>query len=293
MADIYRKKIEFYNERLSEYENKFITVGLSDVDKNDIINVLKKIYNDKSFKVFSDEYFELEKRINELKDEHFSSYFDYWCYLENKKKYDDINFYIERIDSIEKRLYDMVLLLNEKVHIITPKEFILRNSILSHLVYTNNKYSVIKPVSADSFMFLCQFHVEKTPSMIVNNSRNFLQCFGCGEILNSIEYLKEYEEITEEESLSLLADIYFLNFPDKKDSIVELQEKYVKSLLSDEFKSLLERGYERTKLKDETFFVKYGISKFEQDFETIRRVRNKKMKDYVFEDKPKVYIREK
>lgn len=297
MPDFYRKRINFYKEKVTEYEGKLVTVGLSDKDRLEIISILKMIYEEKNYRMPKEKYLALKNEMDEVETKFsneiipFKNSFDHWCYIEHKKSFDDLKLYVEQIDFVENKLYDMVILLYNKVHFITPREFILKNSILTHLVYTNNEHSVVKPRSADSYLFLCQFHREKTPSMLVNNSRNFLQCFGCGSLLDSVEYLMQYEDLTEEDAISVLANIYFINYPDKKDPIPELQDKYVNVLLSDDFRSLLERGYNRTKLKDKTFFVTKGISKFEQDFETIKRVSEGKYKDYISENKPKVYIK--
>lgn len=297
MSDSYRDKINFYKKRMLEYEGKLITVGLSEKDRKDIISILKMIYKDKTRLSPKKRYLSLKNKIDTVELEiskgirTFNTEFEYWSYNESKKILDDLKPYAEQIDNIEKKLHDMVVLLNEKVHVITPREFILRNSMLTHLVYTNNKHTKIKPRSADSFMFLCQIHSEKSPSMLVNNSRNFLMCFGCGCSLDSIEYLMRYEGLTEEDAISVLANIYYLNYPDKKKPIDELQDKYIKTLLSDDFRLLLERGYSRTKTKEKTIFVTEGIAKFEQDFETINRVSKGEYKDYVLEHKPKVYVK--
>lgn len=298
MTTVYRDKINLYQNKLTEYEGKLVTVGLSEKDRIDIITILKRILADKThIKQLKERCLLLKRKMEEVNAkisngiQPFSTEFQCWCYHEDKEEYEDLRQYIEQIDSIETSLYNIAVLLYNKVHVITPREFILRNSMLTHLVYTNNEWPIIKPTSADSYMFLCQFHCEKTPSMIVNNSRNFLQCFGCGEILDSIEYLMRQEDLTEEDAISVLANIYYLNYPDKKEAIPELQKKYIRTLLSADFKALLEKGYNRTKLKDRSIFVTNGIVKFEQDFETIKRVESGQVKDYVFEDKPKKFVK--
>lgn len=282
---------------MAEYEGILITSGLSEKNRKDIIKILKMIYGDRIYSCPKEKYLRLKNEMDEVESSiskgayPFKTSFDCWCYDRHKEDFDDLKLYVEQIDSIERKLYEMVVLLDNKVHVITPREFILKNSMLTHLVYSNNRHSVIKPTSADSYMFLCQFHREKTPSMLVNNSRNFLQCFGCGNIFDSIEYMMEYEDLSEDDAMSVLANVYCLNYPDKKEPIMDLQDKYTKTLLSDEFRSLLEIGYNRTKLKKRTYFVKNGIAKFEQDFETIKRVSEGRDKDYILEDKPKVYVK--
>jgi len=297
MTTVYREKINFYKAKLEEYEGKLVTVGLSEKDRKNIIKILKLIHNDKIYYCPKEKFLSLKNEIEDVEGKlskeirFFNTESKYLIYYQHKEEFEDLEPYVQQIDNIESKLYEMVLLLYNKVHTITLREFILRNSILTHLVYTNNESSIIKPRSADSYMFLCQFHVERTPSMLVNNSSNFLHCFGCGTNLDSIEYLMQYENLTEKDAMSVLANIYCLNYPGKKSPIVELQDKYVNSLLSDDFKDLLERGYKRTQQKERSILVTKGINKFEQDFETIKRVTEGEVKDYKFEDKPKRFIK--
>ena len=60
---------------------------------------------------------------------------------------------------------------------------------ITHLVYTNNKCSNIKLYSDSGFIFLCQFHQEKTPSLGVRENFGHGYCFGCGSSFHAVHYL--------------------------------------------------------------------------------------------------------
>lgn len=57
-----------------------------------------------------------------------------------------------------------------------------------------------------SYMGLCPFHKEKTPSFSVNPERNGYHCFGCGAGGNAISFLMEYENKPFRQALQELAD---------------------------------------------------------------------------------------
>ncbi|MBQ9593457.1 MAG: DNA primase, partial [Lachnospiraceae bacterium] len=56
-----------------------------------------------------------------------------------------------------------------------------------------------------SYMGLCPFHGEKTPSFSVSRTRQTYHCFGCGKGGNVYTFLMEYENITFPEALRSLA----------------------------------------------------------------------------------------
>ncbi len=123
-------------------------------------------------------------------------------------------------------------------------------------------------------MFLCQLHNERTPSMGVVNSRNYGMCYGCGHSFRCVDYIEEIEGLSHKEAVSLLARVYMI---DIKDSIIgedsELVQSYRSSLLFEEFRELLERGYERTSRRKDSITKSLALTKFERDFATIDRVR--------------------
>src|SRR5690606_1243162 len=59
-----------------------------------------------------------------------------------------------------------------------------------------------------SFVGLCPFHKEKTPSFHVNEERGFYHCFGCGASGDGIKYLQETAGLSFIEAIRSLAERY-------------------------------------------------------------------------------------
>src|SRR5699024_1822602 len=57
----------------------------------------------------------------------------------------------------------------------------------------------------NSFKACCPFHQEKTPSFMVNQSKQLYHCFGCGAKGNVITFLMEYEKLEFVETIEFLA----------------------------------------------------------------------------------------
>ncbi len=57
-----------------------------------------------------------------------------------------------------------------------------------------------------SFVALCPFHKEKTPSFHVNPQRQIFHCFGCGKGGDVFGFIKEYENVDFPEAVRRLAD---------------------------------------------------------------------------------------
>ena len=57
-----------------------------------------------------------------------------------------------------------------------------------------------------SFVALCPFHKEKTPSFHVNPQRQIFHCFGCHKGGNVFTFVKEYENISFIEAVRRLAE---------------------------------------------------------------------------------------
>lgn len=69
--------------------------------------------------------------------------------------------------------------------------------------------------SGSSFVGLCPFHNEKTPSFNVNPSMGIYKCFGCGESGDVFSFVMAMEGISFPESLRSLADRYGIDVPDE------------------------------------------------------------------------------
>ena len=60
--------------------------------------------------------------------------------------------------------------------------------------------------TGSSYVGLCPFHSEKSPSFNVNPSRQMYKCFGCGVAGNVITFIMEYENYTFLEAMEFLAE---------------------------------------------------------------------------------------
>ncbi len=134
-----------------------------------------------------------------------------------------------------------------KTRILSPEtvQYILDNTSLIHLAYTNNKHK-INGHSSSNRVFLCQFHRECIPSMRVSITKNFFNCFGCGNCGNQIDYVKDYENVSYDQATYLLAEVYLIDIPDNPYKEIEnslLVKKYRDVLLSDEYRNFLIDAY--------------------------------------------------
>lgn len=69
-----------------------------------------------------------------------------------------------------------------------------------------------------SYMGLCPFHNEKSPSFSVSRSKQMYHCFGCGVGGNIFTFLMEYENYTFIEALKFLADRAGIQMPELQES---------------------------------------------------------------------------
>lgn len=146
--------------------------------------------------------------------------------------------------------------------------YIKDNAALLPLVLANNDYDGrIKMYSDNSYMFLCQFHVERTPSLGVTDIKNLYHCYGCGAGGSVFDYLQAYENLTFKEVVNLLAQIYLYDI--KYDSgLSELARKYQSAITSDLYIDLLKIGQKRMESRN------LGNNKYYHDkYEMIERIK--------------------
>jgi DNA primase len=67
--------------------------------------------------------------------------------------------------------------------------------------------------SGSTLTACCPFHQEKTPSFHVNVQKNFYHCFGCGANGNSINFLREHDNLSFNEAVEELAKIAGIEVP--------------------------------------------------------------------------------
>mgnify|MGYP003640152405 FL=1 len=81
--------------------------------------------------------------------------------------------------------------------------------------------------SGSSLTACCPFHQEKTPSFHVNAQKNFYHCFGCGASGDSINFLREYDNLNFNEAVEELAKIAGVEIPrdESVKKVYSLQNK--------------------------------------------------------------------
>ena len=156
-------------------------------------------------------------------------------------------------------------------------DYISKNASLLPLVLANDLFAEIREskMSGDnSYMFLCQFHNERTPSMSVSDFRNRIHCFGCGASFNVISYLQQYENLQYKEAMQLLCQIYLFNIKKEEPRFTDLVHKYQESILSKKYIELLERGKYRLKKRYGNIFCGQNIDEwYDAKFQMIERIR--------------------
>lgn len=259
--------IRYYDKLLTQYVRGLYDSGLSKLDCTEIGKIIFKLMKMK------------QRFQTEFKKE--SSRFRMWenssvFAQEAAAKRIELLELEENIRDLDKLIWDyenVYQLLKKEMNPRGVMEFVREESSLTHLVYTNNK-GPIKLSSFSNFKCLCQFHSEKSPSFLINESTDHAFCYGCGFDFDVVEYLKRYEHISASKAVSLLAKVYLLNIgKPKQKASWELVDKYRSALLSDEYRTLIERGYERACGYEKSVERERAILKFEKDMETIDRVK--------------------
>lgn len=77
--------------------------------------------------------------------------------------------------------------------------------------------------NGDNYKGLCPFHNEKTPSFVVNESKQIFKCFGCGEGGNIISFLMKKENMSFNETVKYLCEN--ANIPYKQTHTFTEKEK--------------------------------------------------------------------
>lgn len=184
-----------------------------------------------------------------------------------------------------KREFDLYYIIDDTIKYLYNKclldkydrdnvDYIMCHSYLLPLVLANDKHGKIKLYGDNSYMFLCQFHQENTPSMGVTDYKNLLFCFGCGCGFNTISYIKEYENLTFKETVKLLSEIYLFDIKEPNE-MSDLADTYKECILSKKYKDLLDAGYKRYKDRIDSKTIK---KMYDERLNTIERI-NKNIYD--------------
>lgn len=106
------------------------------------------------------------------------------------------------------------------------EEVVSRNDIVDVI----SGYIKLKK-SGSSYVGLCPFHNEKSPSFSVSGTKQMYHCFGCGVGGNVITFVMEYENYTFPEAVKMLADRAGIALPVKEYSGEDRRERDIKTKL--------------------------------------------------------------
>ena len=106
------------------------------------------------------------------------------------------------------------------------EEVVSRNDIVDVI----SGYIKLKK-SGSSYVGLCPFHNEKSPSFSVSGTKQMYHCFGCGVGGNVITFVMEYENYTFPEAVKMLADRAGIALPVMEYSCEDRRERDIKTKL--------------------------------------------------------------
>ncbi len=111
-----------------------------------------------------------------------------------------------------------------------PNEIIDEVRMQNDIVDVVSQYVPLKQ-KGSSFMGLCPFHNEKTPSFSVNREKQFFYCFGCGSGGNVFTFLMQMENCTFPEALKQLADRAHILLPEPEKTAAAVAVERLKDRL--------------------------------------------------------------
>ena len=94
-----------------------------------------------------------------------------------------------------------------------PDEIVEKVRSSSDIVDVVGKYVKIQK-KGSSYFGLCPFHNEKSPSFSVSRTKQMYYCFGCGAGGNVFTFLMEYENLTFQEAIKMLAERSGIELPE-------------------------------------------------------------------------------
>lgn len=116
--------------------------------------------------------------------------------------------------------------------------------------------------SGATYKACCPFHQEKTPSFHVNPQKNFYHCFGCGVNGNSINFLREHDNLSFTEAVEELARIAGVEVPrdERVQKIYDAQKRLhdVSEFAALQYQSALQSH--ATRQLAQTYIEKRGLS---------------------------------
>lgn len=119
-----------------------------------------------------------------------------------------------------------------------------------------------KKVDSNNYACHCPLHVDKTPSLMINDSENYFYCFSCGVSGNIINWLRTFEGLSFNESVEKTAELanVDLNSIKASDTILFLKELSCKQNPGIFDHTVLDRSeYDKYKKEVPDEWVKEGI----------------------------------
>jgi DNA primase len=83
------------------------------------------------------------------------------------------------------------------------------SAIISHFIK-------LQKLSNSKLKANCPFHVEKTPSFIVDDQKGFFNCFGCNESGDSISFIQKYSQCSFTQAVQKACEILSIKLIEKK-----------------------------------------------------------------------------
>lgn len=124
--------------------------------------------------------------------------------------------------------------------------------------------------NGSSYVGLCPFHNEKSPSFSVSPGRQLYHCFGCGVGGNVITFVMEYENFTFLEAVKFLADKAGMQLPETSYSEAEKKNRDLKAKLLEINKIAATYYYHQLKSESGKLGLDY-LKKRQLSDETINR----------------------
>jgi len=137
--------------------------------------------------------------------------------------------------------------------------------------------------TGNSYIGLCPFHEEKTPSFSINPDKKLFHCFGCGKGGDIINFIMEIENLSFKEAMEFLSSKYNIKLPKFNAGKSSLEQDIIKlnNLLTDYYHNtllspkgkkpldyLLSRGFSMETIKE--FNIGYSPDNFNELSEILK-----------------------
>lgn len=299
--EILIEQLLIYSEQqLNEYCIKLFSVGITKSDLNELIKLESDIRITIDSLIDKVNVYQSQLKNLEYFLPHYNrdSSFEYEAIRYDKLKIEEYKMLtvISELEDMDERILNIFY--ESKQYLDSAKffkdeavDYIVNNTSLLHLIYSNNTYPKIKRYSINSHMFLCQFHTETKPSFGVTSQKNLSHCFGCGFSGNQITYIMNYENYSFIETIYFLAEIYLIEIPNNPFRGDKNVEKYRKVLLSDDYINFINSSIKRVE-KEKCNEEKDSLIWYKKHIKAIERIKSGQLDETIknnYKNGEKVY----